>query len=64
MDGVTGLLSEPGDMEALAGNLLRLLRDPSLRRRMGGHGRRRVEGHFTADRMAADAAQVYRLVAS
>jgi L-malate glycosyltransferase len=64
VDGVTGLLSEPGDMEALAGNLVRLLRDPSLRKQMGGHGRRRVEEHFTADRMAADAAQVYRLVAS
>jgi len=64
VNGVTGLLSEPGDMDALAGNLLRLLRDPSLRRRMGEHGRRRVEEHFTADRMAADAAQVYRLVAS
>jgi glycosyltransferase involved in cell wall biosynthesis len=64
VDGVTGLLSEPGDMDALVANLERLLRDPSLRRQMGQHGRRRVEEHFTADRMAADAAEVYRLVAS
>jgi len=61
-DGETGLLSDPGDAEALAANLSTLLGDPGLRRRMGAEGRRRVEERFTIDRMAADTASVYRSV--
>ncbi len=41
VDGVTGLLSEPG-AEPLAANLLRLANDEPLRRRMGAAGRERV----------------------
>ena len=42
-DGVTGLLVDPHDPEALAEALRRLLRDPELRRRMGEAGRTRAE---------------------
>ena len=56
-DGVTGVLSPPGDPAALAGALVRLLRDPSLRRRLGAAGERRVRTGFSAvvgaDRLAA-----------
>jgi glycosyltransferase involved in cell wall biosynthesis len=58
-NGKSGLLSRPGDVPALATNLRRLLRDPALRARMGECGRQRVEARFTADRMAADTANVY-----
>ena len=59
-----GLLSPTGDIDALAANLLRLLRDPALRLRYGAHGRKRVEGHFTPQRMAADVTDLYaRLLA-
>jgi glycosyltransferase involved in cell wall biosynthesis len=44
-DGETGLLVPPGDSTALADALLRLLRDPEMRRRMGEAGRARVLGY-------------------
>ena len=57
--GATGLLSQPNDTEALARNLLTLVRDPALRARMGVAGRSLVEEKFTIDRMARDVAHVY-----
>jgi len=57
--GKSGLLSEPGDVEALAENLLALLRDPALRARMGEFGRTQAETRFSAQRLAEDVARVY-----
>jgi glycosyltransferase involved in cell wall biosynthesis len=37
-DGVEGYLIAPGDVEALADRITRLIRDPSERRRMGERG--------------------------
>ena len=61
--GRSGLLSEPGDIDALADHIVTLLRNPGLRAEMGEYGRRRVEEHFTTARMAADAARVYASIA-
>ncbi len=44
-DGEAGLLVPPDDPKALARALIRLLRDPSLRRKMGEAGRRRARQH-------------------
>jgi glycosyltransferase involved in cell wall biosynthesis len=44
-EGVEGLLTPPGDVEALAGALVRLLDDAALRRRMGAAGRERALGY-------------------
>ena len=56
-DGVTGILASPGDPEALADAIGRLLRDPLLRCRLGAAGERRVRAEFSsvagADRLAA-----------
>jgi glycosyltransferase involved in cell wall biosynthesis len=57
--GKCGLLSPPGDTDALAANLLRLLGDPALRAQFGEYGRSRVEEHFTPQRMASDFAALY-----
>jgi glycosyltransferase involved in cell wall biosynthesis len=57
--GKCGLLSPPGDIDALAANLLRLLDDPALRAQFGEYGRSRVEAHFTPSRMASDFAALY-----
>lgn len=46
-NGETGLLVPPGDASALAHGLLRALRDPALRARLGAAGRDRVHARFT-----------------
>jgi L-malate glycosyltransferase len=58
--GVSGLLVEAGDANALAGACLRVIDDPVFGRQMGSAGRRRVETAFSAAVMAADVAKVYR----
>ncbi|MFN2633941.1 MAG: glycosyltransferase, partial [Thermoanaerobaculia bacterium] len=45
VDGESGILVPPGDPEALAAALGRLLRDPAERRRLGDRGRRRVASY-------------------
>jgi len=47
--GVTGLLCEPGDANALSMAILRLLRDPELGRTLGNHGRAHVARSFAAE---------------
>lgn len=61
-DGETGLLVQRGDTAALARALLRLFRDPELRRRLGEAGRHRVEQAFRPQRSAAAMLDVYRSV--
>ena len=51
-DGVSGLLVPPGDVEAVAGALARLLGDASLCAAMGNAGRAKVEAEFTVEREA------------
>ena len=60
--GRHGLLSDPADIDALTANILALLDDHALRRRMGTAGRSWVEQHFRIERMAGDTAEVYRRV--
>ena len=45
-DGITGMLTPPGDAVALAGAIARLAADPELRRAMGEAGRKRVEEFY------------------
>ena len=60
-DGVSGLLSPPGDAAALAHNLARLLGDSGLRASMGAAGRERMRAHFT---FAAQADAYRRLISA
>jgi glycosyltransferase involved in cell wall biosynthesis len=46
VDGVTGLLCEPGDPEDLARKIETLLDDAALRERLGLAGRQRFEEHY------------------
>ncbi|MFE9423577.1 glycosyltransferase family 4 protein [Kitasatospora sp. NPDC006697] len=59
-DGATCLAVPPGDADALAGALGRLLDDPGLRARLAAAGRQRVLENFTWERAAERTAGVYR----
>jgi glycosyltransferase involved in cell wall biosynthesis len=60
--GQTTLAVPPGDAEALAGALTRLLREPALRERLGAAARERAVTRFTWRAAAAATAERYRAV--
>jgi mannosyltransferase len=59
-DGVTGLLTPPGDVDALVAALEPLMRDPGSAEAMGERGRERVLEKFSLDAEANRIADVYR----
>lgn len=61
-DGVSGLTVPPGDADALAGALARLLDDAALRERLGRGGRARVATELSAGTMARRTLDLYRSV--
>jgi len=60
VEGETGFLLEVGDTEGLAGALTRLMGDPDLHRRMGNEARRRVEEHFSIEKIVREREDLYR----
>ncbi len=64
IDGETGLLVDARDVPALAESLVRLLRDPALRLRMGAAGRRRAEEHFDNEVVVTRLVELWRRVAA
>lgn len=59
-DGRTGFLVPPGDADALAERLLRLLRDRALAEEMGRAARERALEHFDLKTCAANFVRLYR----
>jgi mannosyltransferase len=59
-DGVTGVLTPPGDVDALVAALEPLMRDPALAAAMGERARARVVKKFSLDAEAGAIAAVYR----
>jgi glycosyltransferase involved in cell wall biosynthesis len=53
-EGLNGLLVEPGDVDALAGAVDRLIQDPARREQLGRCGNRRVRERFSMDEGIAD----------
>jgi glycosyltransferase involved in cell wall biosynthesis len=56
----TGLLVAPGDAEALASALARLLADPELSARLGRAGPERVRERYHVDAMVDGYERIYR----
>ncbi|HEX4063598.1 MAG TPA: glycosyltransferase [Streptosporangiaceae bacterium] len=63
-DGVTGLLTPPGDPQALAQRLRVLLDHPARRRGLGAAGVARVRTRYTWAQVAAETEAVYTAVRS
>ena len=62
-DGVTGLLVPPGDEQALAGALVRILTDDQLRSELSANGPERAED-FAVDHIVAQYESVFERLAS
>src|SRR5207249_1655616 len=60
VDGVSGLLVEPGDSEALADSIARLLDDPPLAARLGRAARHEIEEQFSVERMVQTTKALYQ----
>ncbi|MDI6704371.1 MAG: glycosyltransferase family 4 protein [bacterium] len=58
----TGILIPPKKPRLLAEKIIYLLKDEDLRKKIGENGRRRVEEHFTWDRIVKDTSRVYNWV--
>ena len=58
-DGESGYLEAVGDVDALAGRLVQLARDPELRAALGRHGAADVRTRFATARMADELDAVY-----
>jgi glycosyltransferase involved in cell wall biosynthesis len=61
--GECALLVAPGDRDALAAAIVRVLEDSSLRARLVGCGRSRLKGRFSLDQMVAGLKDEYRAAA-
>src|ERR1700738_5038015 len=59
-DGATGVLTPPGDVDALVAAREPLMRDPASAAEMGERGRARVLAKFSLDAEANKIAQIYR----
>ncbi|OGX54993.1 MAG: hypothetical protein A2460_05760 [Omnitrophica WOR_2 bacterium RIFOXYC2_FULL_43_9] len=58
-DGKTGFIVAPRDTEALAEKIITLLKDTSMRARMGEAGRKRVEECFSLKKMVQSTENLY-----
>jgi glycosyltransferase involved in cell wall biosynthesis len=59
----TGLLVDPGNIEALAKACAKLLGDPALRQEMGAAARERVERCYNVKRTATQLTELFELIA-
>lgn len=58
-DGVDGVLVDPGDVQAMAAALIKVIDDGCLRSRLGNAARRKIEGRFTVEHMSREYERAY-----
>lgn len=59
-NGTNGLLVPPGNPEALAAAILRVIRNPKLSKTLARAGQRKIRACFSFDRLAAELDQLYK----
>jgi glycosyltransferase involved in cell wall biosynthesis len=59
-DGVDGLLVPPGDIDALAAAIVRLMSEPALRERLGRAARETIATRFSLDSAVERLLGIYR----
>ena len=59
VDGRTGVLVPAEDAGSLAAGIMKLLRDPAKRKRLGGAARQLIEEEYSSARMTMDYLRVY-----
>jgi len=62
VDNVTGLLIEYNDIAQLSQAMLKLAREPLMRRRFGQQGRERIVKFFNSDRLIAEHILLYKKI--
>lgn len=55
----TGILTEPGNSDKLTSALEKLIQEPELREKFAQEGKKRVLGHFSAEKMAEKYEEIY-----
>jgi glycosyltransferase involved in cell wall biosynthesis len=63
LEGETGFLVQPGDLNTLAERIVTLARNPPLREQLGGHGQHWVRARFPVERMVDDLYDLYQRLA-
>lgn len=63
LDGETGFLVAPHDVHAMAEKIVRLLKDPALRAKMGAAALARARAKFTVEQMVDETLRVYSRLA-
>jgi glycosyltransferase involved in cell wall biosynthesis len=61
LEGETGYVVDRGDTRAMADRILRLARDPGLRKQLGAAGRRRAEAEFDVRKNVAALLDLYQI---
>ncbi|QDU67385.1 glycosyltransferase family 4 protein [Engelhardtia mirabilis] len=64
LDGQTGFIVNPFDVDGFAGRIAELLRDPERARAMGAAGHRRMVDFFTIERLTDEFIEEYDLAAA
>ena len=64
VENINALVCAPGDADALAGRITRLVADPELRRRFGRAGRELAVERFARRRLARALVPIYEALAS
>lgn len=62
IQGVTGYLENLGDTEAMAEDVIKILENPDLRKKLSEQARQRVINHFTTDKIVSQYEHYYHQV--